>query len=114
MNQLDAVNTLFDTVFKTLPAEDTVPQLPPRLRKQLAVEQAIVSFNPDLVEAQEILDALLGSLKARFPAHQLVVVEEEASALRIALGEAQPYEPSDEDRKYNDHVYDQMDEARGL
>ena len=104
---LEKVNALFDGMFKEA-------QKTPRFQKQIDLEQAIVSFNADLQEAQELLDAFLGALKSRYPAHQLVMVEEEGAALRIALEEAIPYEPSEEDRKYTDHVHDKMDEARGL
>jgi len=76
---------------------------PPRFKKQLDLEQAIVSFAPDFTEAQELLDALIGALKSRYRSDQLMVVEEEAKALRTALDEAQPVEMSAEDEAYADH-----------
>lgn len=75
---------------------------PARLDHQLAVETAIRTFSPDLIEASELMDAVIGALKARYTADRLVVVEEEARALKIALGEAQPQEITKEDLRFDD------------
>ena len=81
----------------------------PRLDKQLNVEQAIIDFLPDLGEASEILDAVIAALNLRYRSDQLMVVEEEARALKVALKEAEPYEFSEEDADYDDHVQRQID-----
>jgi hypothetical protein len=74
-----------------------------RLSRQLALETAIVSFNPDLIEASELLDSIMAALNNRYRSDQLIVVEEEMRALKVALAEAQPYEPSPEDLAWDDY-----------
>jgi hypothetical protein len=72
----------------------------PRIGRQLELEAAIVAFNADLIEASELLDSISAALHNRYAADRLLVVDEEMRALKVALAEAQPYEPSKEDEAY--------------
>lgn len=74
----------------------------PRLGVQLDIEQSILDFNPDLNEATEFLDSIIAALGQRYPSDRLVVVEEEAKALRIAMNEAEPCEITKDDMKADD------------
>ena len=74
---------------------------PPRLDRQLAIESAIVRFSPDFHEAKEILDAIISALQQKYRSDWLVVVEEEAKALKIAFEEAEPIEPDPADEAYS-------------
>lgn len=75
----------------------------PRIGRQLELEAAIVAFNADLIEASELLDSIMAALNHRYSADRLLVVEEEMRALKVALAEAQPYEPSPEDLAWDDY-----------
>ena len=64
---------------------------------QKMIEEAIVAFNGDAVEAMELLDALLAALKNRYDEGQLSDVLHEAEQLRGALDELDTAEPTSED-----------------
>lgn len=81
----------------------------PRKQWQLDIEQSIVDFNPDCEEAKEMLDALTTALGNRIGSCRMVVVDEEAKALRIAIGEAEPCELSQEDLRYDARVQEELD-----
>ena len=81
-----------------------------RMGRQIAIEQAIVSFAPDFDEAKGLIDALTASLAARFGNARMVVVEEEAKALKVAMDEAAPCEISPEDLRYDARMQEEIDQ----
>lgn len=58
-----------------------------RNARQQAVEAAILNFSPDYIEASEILDALLVSLKRRYE-DESQDISHEAAQLKQAFEEA--------------------------
>ena len=54
---------------------------------QRSIEDSIVSFNADAVEASELLDALLAALETRYERHVLSDIEHRAEQMREALEE---------------------------
>ena len=54
---------------------------------QKSIEQSIVDFNGDAVEATEILAALLGGLRNRYGKHHVSDIEHRAEQMREALEE---------------------------
>lgn len=63
------------------------PYADPRKQKQLWIEQAIVDFRPDAIEAAEILCSIRAALGSRYNEGQLSDVEHEATQLNEALEE---------------------------
>ena len=65
---------------------------PTRMDRCEGLQEDIARFNPSLDEGWELIEAVLRSWAEEFPAHRLVLIEEEAKALKVAVQEAQPHE----------------------
>lgn len=105
-NQMKEMDNLMKTCLEILSPQ----YVSPRKQRQLDLEQDIVDFEPDCDEAKELLDALVAALGNKIGVHRMVVVDEEARALRIAIGEAEPCEISEEDLKYDARVQETLDQ----
>lgn len=77
------------TLLQPTPATEWLASVGPqldRIKRQRAIEDAIVEFLPDAEEAQEILDALTASLRGRYEELAEDALHQ-AQKFRIALGE---------------------------
>lgn len=67
--------------------EALAPMVPTRFDRQRQIEEALANFNPDPVEAQELLAALMAGLLSRHDNMDLSDIEHEAKQLHEALDE---------------------------
>ena len=85
MPDVERLEKVMAELSKTL--DNRNPYADPRKQKQLGIEQAIVDFRPDAIEAQEILCAIRAALGNRYTEGQLTDVETQAIELNEALTE---------------------------